>query len=87
MELLLVLFPSSEGELASESQEESNFGSKVTIEVVATMLKFTKKVRDLKKLPKTPKTIRKMPQEINKAIKEHNINGPFSKNTKKYINA
>lgn len=46
MALLITLFPSSAGPLASESTGISNFGKTATIQDVANMLKFAKEVRD-----------------------------------------
>ncbi|CAO4836253.1 MAG: hypothetical protein CNLJKLNK_00531 [Holosporales bacterium] len=45
MKLLITLFPSSAGPLASESMAVSNFGKNAKIEDVAKMLQFTKAVR------------------------------------------
>lgn len=47
MTLLLKLFPSSAGPLASESTADSNFGKRATIQQVSDMLKFAKEVRDI----------------------------------------
>lgn len=52
MKLVIELFPSPAGQLASQTQGNDNFGKDATVQKVAAMLVFAHKYRTLKTVKK-----------------------------------